>query len=329
MFLKFTTSGSLKYIETLLNKLDLEVEIKQDVKNVCYYPSVKNHGKIVAEAVSCWLQLKVKEAGFSIESVRTSELVSSSWGHSQDEMLFISDSVLEEPANVADAENRIRLAIEQDNKDKEESEKRMAEYIKREEERKQEEERRRQRELDRQRELYQYALAKVKYRRTEKLNINENWYVTNLSSFIASGEGRVIFLPESKGYYFEKFTNGKYILCQDKNDKDLFFIKVTNEIYIFGKVSGGRYSKNTYVISKEKIITDSWYSGHKFKDNIDEFGIKSLLERCQSIKEYDTLGLVMNAGSYDGIFSGIFWGVRLNLHGELEEQWSQLPYKNR
>lgn len=321
MFLKFRTTGSFQYIDQLLDKLNLEVEIKQDAKNDCIYPSVRDKGTVVANAVSCWIQFNLKKNGYMVENVRTSELITSSWGKNQDEMLFSSDPELEEPVSIEEAEKKIWDAVEQDKKNKEERKRELDEYIRKCEEDKQREKERKEARINEQRKLYSLALEKVKYRKEEKLDINGSWFLTNLRYATDTEEGSRIFAPDWKGRYFEKFMAGKYILCQATENEDIFFIKVSRDIYIFGRVDGNSFWRGSYIISKENL-----FDGRRLNDigKLSEVGQKELLELCETIREYDTLGLVMNAGSYDGIFSGIFWGVRLNLHGDLERQWSEL-----
>lgn len=315
MFVNFKTDASPENMNQILSKWD-GVNIYYNKEKDLYCPSVKKGNSDVVNAISCWLQLQLKEMGYSVEGVQTTTVISYSWGKNQDEMLCSSDPVLEEPKDLDDAEIKVQKSFEKYIVWKAEEDKRQKEWKKYQEEKARKEEERKQKAINAQRELAGEALQSVKYRKSEESGVNDDWYFCHLGHWLDSPQGKEFCKPQEKGTRFTKFTNGRYIVCQSKINDDYYFVKINKDIYIVG--TKGLYG--CYVVSKDKQIDYS----EKLGETIYKGTVSTIKEQ---ITRYDTLGLLMNVGSFCGDLTGNFWGMKLTLTGDLENQWDVPKYR--
>ena len=73
MYLKFRTNAPVPYMEYVLTKLDLEIQLLHNEKYDFYSTWVEGWNVKVDRAVSCWLQVKLRDSGFEVEPVELNE----------------------------------------------------------------------------------------------------------------------------------------------------------------------------------------------------------------------------------------------------------------
>lgn len=96
MYLKFRTNAPIPYMEYVLTKLALDVQLFHNETYDCYSTWIEDQSIEVDEAVSCWLQLKLRDSGYSTEGVK----------------VFDFDTCLPDFSLVAEAENYLLQVLE-------------------------------------------------------------------------------------------------------------------------------------------------------------------------------------------------------------------------